>query len=95
MVTRRVSPGKKTTTKQKAATAAPELTDSAVMVVLESAQSAAGSGAGIDRDARRQLVAAAAYYLAERRGFEAGHELEDWIAAEELIESRLQQTQVA
>jgi hypothetical protein len=40
-------------------------------------------------------VAAEAYFLAERRGFEAGHELEDWIAAEELVESRLQQTQVA
>jgi hypothetical protein len=94
MVTRRVSPGKKTT-KQKAATAAPELTDSAVMVVLESAQAAAARGASIDLDARRQLVAAEAYFLAERRGFEAGHELEDWITAEELVESRLQQTQVA
>jgi hypothetical protein len=93
MVTRRVSPGKKTT-KQKAATAAPELTDNAVMVVLESAHSAAARGAGIDLDARRQLVAAEAYFLAERRGFAAGHELEDWIAAEELVESRLQ-TQVA
>jgi hypothetical protein len=94
MVTRRVSPGKKTT-KQKAATAAPELTDSAVMAVLESAQSAAARGASVDLDARRQLVAAEAYFLAERRGFEAGHELEDWIAPEELVESRLQQTQVA
>jgi len=93
MVTRRVSPGKKTT-RHKAA-AAPELTDIAVMVVLESAQSAAAPGADIDLDARRQLVAAEAYFLAERRGFEAGHELEDWIAAEELVESRLQQMQVA
>jgi hypothetical protein len=94
MVTRRVSPAKKTT-KQKAATAAPELTDSAVMVVLESARSTAARGASFDPDARRQLVAAEAYFLAERRGFEAGHELEDWIAAEELVESRLQQSQVA
>jgi hypothetical protein len=94
MVTRRVSPGKKTT-RRKAAAAAPELTDIAVMVVLESAQSAAAPGAGIDMDARRQLVAAEAYFLAERRGFAAGHELEDWIAAEEMVESRLHQTQVA
>jgi len=28
------------------------------------------------------LVAVAAYYLAERRNFEPGHELEDWLAAE-------------
>jgi hypothetical protein len=94
MVTRRVSRGKNTT-KQKAATAAPELTDGAVMVVLESTQSAAAPGANIDLDARRQLVAAEAYFLAERRGFESGHELEDWIAAEELVESRFQQTRVA
>jgi DUF2934 family protein len=94
MVTRRVSPSKKTT-KQKAAAAAPELTDSAVMVVLESAQSAPAPGANGDLDARRRLVAAEAYFLAERRGFEAGHELEDWIAAEGLVRSRLQQSQVA
>jgi hypothetical protein len=28
------------------------------------------------------MIAEAAYYLAERRGFEAGHELEDCLAAE-------------
>jgi hypothetical protein len=28
------------------------------------------------------LVAIAAYYLAERRNFEPGHELADWLAAE-------------
>jgi len=31
---------------------------------------------------RRELIATAAYYLAEKRGFEAGHEMEDWLAAE-------------
>lgn len=29
-----------------------------------------------------QLIAEAAYYRAERRGFNPGHELEDWLAAE-------------
>lgn len=28
------------------------------------------------------MIAAAAYYRAEQRGFAAGHELEDWLAAE-------------
>jgi hypothetical protein len=28
------------------------------------------------------LIAKAAYFRAERRGFKAGHELEDWLAAE-------------
>jgi hypothetical protein len=27
-------------------------------------------------------VALAAYFIAERRGFEPGHELDDWLAAE-------------
>lgn len=31
---------------------------------------------------RRCLVAESAYYKAEARGFESGHELEDWLAAE-------------
>jgi hypothetical protein len=32
--------------------------------------------------ARQQMIADAAYYRAEQRGFGAGHELEDWLAAE-------------
>lgn len=31
---------------------------------------------------RRSMIANAAYLRAERRGFEPGHELEDWLAAE-------------
>ncbi|WP_295612731.1 DUF2934 domain-containing protein [uncultured Lamprocystis sp.] len=33
-------------------------------------------------DALSQAISEAAYYRAEARGFESGHELEDWIAAE-------------
>ena len=51
--------------------------------------------AGIDADTRRRLVAAEAYFLAERRGFAAGSELADWVAAEAAVDSRLQQLQVA
>jgi hypothetical protein len=32
--------------------------------------------------ARRAAIRLHAYYRAERRGFVAGHELEDWLAAE-------------
>jgi hypothetical protein len=35
-----------------------------------------------DRDAQ---IAERAYYKAEQRGFEPGHELEDWYAAEQEI----------
>lgn len=37
------------------------------------------------------MIADAAYFRAEKRGFEAGHELEDWLAAEEEIEQHLEQ----
>ncbi|MHB8476773.1 MAG: DUF2934 domain-containing protein [Steroidobacteraceae bacterium] len=36
---------------------------------------------------RRELIAVAAYYLAERRNFEPGHETEDWLAAESQVRS--------
>jgi Protein of unknown function (DUF2934) len=91
MVMKRVSPVK--TTRRKAV--ASELSDSAVMGVLESTQSAATSLATIDPEARRRLVAAEAYFLAERRGFAAGNEIEDWVAAEAAVDSRLRQQQVA
>jgi hypothetical protein len=38
---------------------------------------------------RRVLIARAAYLKAERRGFAPGHELEDWLAAENEVEQRL------
>jgi len=94
MVTKRVSPAKKPT-RRKATTAAPQLTDSAAIAVLESAQSLTAVSTRIDPNVRRQLVAAEAYFLAERRGFTAGNELEDWVAAEAAVDSRLQQMQAA
>ena len=106
MVTKRVSPGngsspgKRTispggkTTKRKPAASAAELTDSGVFMVLESHSETLAS-ASIDPDVRRRLVAAEAYFLAERRGFAAGNELEDWVTAEAAVDSRLQQMRVA
>jgi hypothetical protein len=41
----------------------------------------------LTEEQQRSLVAVAAYYLAERRRFEPGHELEDWLAAEMQIGS--------
>ena len=37
-------------------------------------------------EARELMIAEAAYYIAERRGFEPGAELEDWLAAEAEID---------
>ncbi len=41
---------------------------------------------GISPDERQRIIAENAYYRAERRGFEPGHEKEDWLAAEEEFE---------
>ena len=90
---KRESPVKKTTKRKSAAATASELTDSAVIMVLERTEMFAS--ANIDPDVRRRLVAAEAYFLAERRGFAAGNELEDWVTAEAVVDSRLQQMQVA
>jgi len=37
----------------------------------------------LDPELFRQMVAARAFYKAEQRGFEPGHELEDWLEAEQ------------
>jgi hypothetical protein len=90
MATKSASP--RTKTRRKASTVTAELTNGAVIDVLES--TAAGSSA-LDPDARRRLVAAEAYFLAERRGFAPGNELGDWVAAEHAVDSRFQHSKVA
>jgi len=37
---------------------------------------------------RYEMIATAAYYLAERRGFAPGGELADWLAAESAVEAQ-------
>jgi hypothetical protein len=39
----------------------------------------------IDMDEFQEMVAKNAYYRAEKRGFEDGYELEDWLEAEQEI----------
>jgi hypothetical protein len=58
----------------------------------QTAQPAGGGGAQIANtnpgDAarpaheRHSIIARAAYFLAEKRGFQPGHELQDWLTAE-------------
>jgi Protein of unknown function (DUF2934) len=86
MVAKRVVKVTKRKTKRKATVS--ELSDSAVMAVLESKQLETRT---IDPEVRRQLVAAEAYFFAERRGFAAGNEVQDWVAAEVVVDSRLKQ----
>jgi hypothetical protein len=43
----------------------------------------------IDQKSRADLIAEAAYLRAASRGFESGHELDDWLAAEKSVDARL------
>ncbi len=94
MVTKRESPGVKTVKRKAKKAEATGLTNGQVMVELESEANTAAT-ASIDPEVRRQLVAAEAYLRAERRGFAAGQEVEDWIAAESVVDSRFNKMQVA
>jgi hypothetical protein len=94
MVTKRVAPEKKPT-RRKAAAEVPVLTESVAGTGIEMKRSPAVNPPSVDPNVRRQLVAAEAYFLAERRGFRAGGEIEDWVAAEAVVDSRLRQVQVA
>ena len=43
----------------------------------------------ISNEARYMMIQEAAYWRAERRGFEPGFELEDWLAAENEVDTLL------
>ena len=43
---------------------------------------------GIDLNEFREMVAVNAYYRAQKRGFEHGHEIDDWLEAEQEISSQ-------
>jgi hypothetical protein len=45
--------------------------------------------AAVSAEDRRAMIAEAAYLRAERRAFEAGHETEDWLAAEVEVDALL------
>lgn len=51
------------------------------------AQAASGD---VNPHARHEMIAVAAYHLAERRGFIDGFELDDWLRAEAEIDASLQ-----
>jgi hypothetical protein len=46
-------------------------------------------GTFIEPDARSAMIAETAYYRAEKRGFDPGHEIEDWLEAEAIIDAQI------
>ena len=49
----------------------------------------------VDPERRDALIAEAAYFRAEKRGFQPGHETEDWLDAEAEIDARLMKPESA
>jgi hypothetical protein len=49
----------------------------------------------VDPERRAALIAEAAYFRAEKRGFVPGHEREDWLAAEAEVDARLMRSESA
>jgi hypothetical protein len=43
----------------------------------------------VDPGQRAALIAEAAYFRAQKRGFAPGHEVEDWLAAEADVDAKL------
>jgi len=43
----------------------------------------------VNPEVRRAMIAETAFFRAQRRGFEPGHELEDWLAAEAEVDTAL------
>lgn len=43
----------------------------------------------VDPEQRAALIAEAAFFRAEKRGFAPGNEVEDWLAAESEVDARL------
>jgi hypothetical protein len=57
------------------------LAEAAVAEVLEDRDAAPDGLARVEPEFRHEMIAKAAYYIAEQRGFAPGHEFADWCAA--------------
>lgn len=66
--------------------AAPKLINKGATVAVKAkrgdAELGAGAGPAFSAQERERLIAQAAYYRAEKRGFAPGCELQDWVEAE-------------
>lgn len=94
MVAKRVS-RRKEAAKSNLMRLVPDLTETAVLPVVESEGTPRLVATTVDAELRRQMVAAAAYFIAEGRGFAVGHELEDWVAAEAAVDAQLREVLAA
>ncbi|MCX7892680.1 MAG: DUF2934 domain-containing protein [Burkholderiales bacterium] len=73
----------------RAAATHPAAAEDPIARAAESATEIADVATLVPPEVRERMVREAAYYRAERRGFAAGHELEDWLSAEADIDRLL------
>ena len=64
----------------------PPTADTAKSGILSEMASKAAPNRAVDPATKQRMIAEAAYYRAERRGFAPGHDLDDWYEAEASIE---------
>jgi DUF2934 family protein len=85
-----MSPSKSKTPRVKKAAAAPSVVPvTGEIQVRPRRKSAKRAIAATYHEDRHASIAEAAYFRSEHRGFAPGHELEDWLAAEEEVDQRL------
>jgi Protein of unknown function (DUF2934) len=87
MATRRTTGSPRTESPQPAEKAAPRRRAEPVKPAAPAA--VATPRLTVSEEARRAMIAEAAYLRAERRGFATGNEEEDWLAAEAEVDALL------
>jgi hypothetical protein len=60
--------------------------------VAKKAVAKSGIKAAISPRERYEMIATMAYYRAEQRNFEPGHDVEDWLDCESMIDSMLEKS---
>jgi hypothetical protein len=73
----------------RTAVAPRTLADDAVTEVLDLHEAVPNGLTTVDPEFRHEMIATAAYYIAEQRGFEPGHEVDDWYAATAAVDETL------
>jgi len=64
----------------------PPMSEPAKPRIISEMASQVATHRPVDPKTRQAMIAEAAYYRAEKRGFAPGHDLDDWLEAEALIE---------
>lgn len=80
---------RKVTPKPDTSAAAPRKATSEQRATPAATSMASSLRSGMSADETKRLIAVAAYYRAKQRGFEPGHELDDWVEAESEVMGRI------